>query len=111
MQIVPSIVCTLIVTGGCGIFPKVIPANTTVITKAAITNLFCFSIWDIKDHFMEVSVVNETGESRNGFMPDINIFQSSIVQDRIEFTDNGIMPNRCTVERFVLVLSDEDIYL
>jgi hypothetical protein len=72
-------VWTPIGAGGMGKLANVIPPMTIVRIKAVITNLFCFSIWDIEDHFMEFDVVNEATEFRDGFMPDINIFQSGIV--------------------------------
>jgi hypothetical protein len=47
---------------GVGMFPKVIPPKTTVITKAVMNNLFCLRIVAIKDHIEELIGIEESSE-------------------------------------------------
>ncbi|MHA2360142.1 MAG: hypothetical protein ACXAB5_07700, partial [Candidatus Thorarchaeota archaeon] len=58
--------------------PKVIPANTIVITNTETMNLFCLRIWDISDHILEFK---EVEESSVWFMRPINSFQKTPLID------------------------------
>jgi hypothetical protein len=73
--VIPLIVWELIVVGGGGRFPKVIPAKTMVMTNTETTNLFCLTTWDIRDHITVFKVVEEIEESSEWFNRTINSFE------------------------------------